>query len=222
MPKTPAATHPPEELGLRERKKLQTGRKLWTVAIGLFVERGFDQVSVAEIAAAAEVSKMTVFNYFPTKEDLVLLPMEKHTGEVAETVRARPAGCSAVAAVRDQYLAALDAQDPASGLCDQQAVLDVLRLIRDTPALALRARAASVRAEELLAAELRTASGDGDDLTARLAAAQLLATRRTLVMANQRRMVAGEPAGSVLPEARADALRAFALVEHGLGDYCGG
>ncbi|GHH74134.1 TetR family transcriptional regulator [Kitasatospora indigofera] len=222
MPKTPAATHPPEELGLRERKKLQTGRKLWTVAIGLFVERGFDQVSVAEIAAAAEVSKMTVFNYFPTKEDLVLLPMEKHTGEVAETVRDRPAGCSAVAAVRDQYLAALDAQDPASGLCDQQAVLDVLRLIRDTPALALRARAASVRAEELLAAELRTASGDGDDLTARLAAAQLLATRRTLVMANQRRMVAGEPAGSVLPEARADALRAFALVEHGLGDYCGG
>ncbi|MFD0258575.1 TetR family transcriptional regulator [Kitasatospora indigofera] len=222
MPKTPAVTHPPEELGLRERKKLQTGRKLWTVAIGLFVERGFDQVSVAEIAAAAEVSKMTVFNYFPTKEDLVLLPMEKHTGEVAETVRDRPAGCSAVAAVRDQYLAALDAQDPASGLCDQQAVLDVLRLIRDTPALALRARAASVRAEELLAAELRTASGDGDDLTARLAAAQLLATRRTLVMANQRRMVAGEPAGSVLPEARADALRAFALVEHGLGDYCGG
>ncbi|MFE4603391.1 TetR family transcriptional regulator, partial [Kitasatospora indigofera] len=217
MPKTPAATHPPEELGLRERKKLQTGRKLWTVAIGLFVERGFDQVSVAEIAAAAEVSKMTVFNYFPTKEDLVLLPMEKHTGEVAETVRDRPAGCSAVAAVRDQYLAALDAQDPASGLCDQQAVLDVLRLIRDTPALALRARAASVRAEELLAAELRTASGDGNDLTARLAAAQLLATRRTLVMANQRRMVAGEPAGSVLPEARADALRAFALVEHGLG-----
>ncbi|GGV31874.1 TetR family transcriptional regulator [Kitasatospora herbaricolor] len=222
MPKTPAATHPPEELGLRERKKLQTGRKLWTVAIGLFVERGFDQVSVAEIAAAAEVSKMTVFNYFPTKEDLVLLPMEKHTGEVAETVRDRPAGCSAVAAVRDQYLAALDAQDPASGLCDQQAVLDVLRLIRDTPALALRARAASVRAEELLAAELRTASGDGDDLTARLAAAQLLATRRTLVMANQRRMIAGEPAGSVLPEARANALRAFALVEHGLGDYCGG
>ncbi|WP_329498604.1 TetR family transcriptional regulator [Kitasatospora herbaricolor] len=222
MPKTPAATHPPEELGLRERKKLQTGRKLWTVAISLFVERGFDQVSVAEIAAAAEVSKMTVFNYFPTKEDLVLLPMEKHTGEVAETVRDRPAGCSAVAAVRDQYLAALDAQDPASGLCDQQAVLDVLRLIRDTPALALRARAASVRAEELLAAELRTASGDGDDLTARLAAAQLLATRRTLVMANQRRMVAGEPAGSVLPEARANALRAFALVEHGLGDYCGG
>ncbi|MFF1870878.1 TetR family transcriptional regulator [Streptomyces sp. CB03911] len=222
MPKTPAAAHPPEELGLRERKKLQTGRKLWTIAIGLFVERGFDQVSVAEIAAAAEVSKMTVFNYFPTKEDLVLLPMEKHTGEVAEAVRDRPAGCSAVAAVRDQYLAALDVQDPASGLCDQQAVLDVLRLIRDTPALALRARAASVLAEELLAAELGTASGDGDDLTARLAAAQLLATRRTLVMANQRRMIAGEPAGSVLPEARANALRAFALTEHGLGDYCGG
>jgi hypothetical protein len=80
------------------------------------------------------------------------------------------------------------------------------------------------RAEELLAAELGAAGGDrdGDRLTARLAAALLLGTRRTLVRENQRRMLAGEPAASVLPDARANALRAFALVENGLGDYCGG
>ncbi|MFC9331653.1 TetR family transcriptional regulator [Kitasatospora sp. NPDC057015] len=222
MPKTTAATPAPEELSLRERKKRQTGIRIWTVAIGLFVERGFDQVSVAEIAAAAEVSKMTVFNYFPTKEDLVLIPMERHTGEVAEVVRERPAGCSALAAVRRQYLEALDEQDPASGLCDRQSVLDVLRLISDTPALTLRALATSTRAEALLAAELRAASGDQDALTAQLAAAQLLGTRRTLVRENQRRMLGGEPAAGVLPEARANAVRAFALVENGLGDYCGG
>jgi hypothetical protein len=62
--------------GLRERKKLQTARTLRDVAIKLFSERGFDDVSIAEIAEEASVSKVTVFNYFPTKEDLLLKPLE--------------------------------------------------------------------------------------------------------------------------------------------------
>lgn len=53
-----------EGMSLRERKKLQTRHRLLTAATALFAERGFDKVSVAEIAEAAEVSKMTVFNYF--------------------------------------------------------------------------------------------------------------------------------------------------------------
>src|SRR5438309_1491737 len=55
--------------GLRERKKLQTRDRLRTVARELFVERGFEHVTVAEVARAADVSEATVFNYFPTKED---------------------------------------------------------------------------------------------------------------------------------------------------------
>ncbi len=58
--------------GLRERKKQRMFQTLSDVAIGLFLERGFDAVSVAEVAAAAEVSKPTLFRYFPAKEDLVL------------------------------------------------------------------------------------------------------------------------------------------------------
>src|ERR1700712_5361728 len=58
------------ELGLRERKKRETRQHLSDIATGLFYERGFDAVSVAEVADAAGVSKMTVFNYFPRKEDL--------------------------------------------------------------------------------------------------------------------------------------------------------
>lgn len=79
-----------EGMSLRERKKLQTRHRLLAAATALFAERGFDKVSVAEIAEAAEVSKMTVFNYFAGKEDLVLAPMEEHIGDVARAVRDRP------------------------------------------------------------------------------------------------------------------------------------
>src|SRR5690242_21571654 len=81
-----------ERMGLRERKKLETARAVRRAAIDLFLERGFDDVSVAEIAAAANVSKMTVFNYLPSKEDLLFMPMEEQTEEMAEVVRDRPAG----------------------------------------------------------------------------------------------------------------------------------
>ncbi len=67
-----------EGMGLRERKKRETRRRLLETATTLFSERGFDQVSVAEIADAADVSKMTVFNYFDSKEDLVFAPLEEH------------------------------------------------------------------------------------------------------------------------------------------------
>jgi AcrR family transcriptional regulator len=60
----------PDQEGLRERKKRATRQAISNIATGLFLERGFDEVTVAEIAEAANVAKMTVFNYFPRKEDL--------------------------------------------------------------------------------------------------------------------------------------------------------
>ncbi len=58
--------------GLRERKKRQTRQHISDVATGLFLERGFDAVTIAEVAEAADVSVNTVYNYFPAKEDLFL------------------------------------------------------------------------------------------------------------------------------------------------------
>ena len=75
--------------GLRERKKEQTRQLIAETARRLFSERGFDRVTVAEVARAAEVSEQTVFNYFPTKEDLVLAASVLRGRAAADDPRAR-------------------------------------------------------------------------------------------------------------------------------------
>ncbi|WP_190091936.1 TetR/AcrR family transcriptional regulator [Streptomyces melanogenes] len=204
-------------MGLRERKKFQTRRRLMATALELFAERGFDKVSVAEIAEAAEVSKMTVFNHFATKEELVLRPLEEHTDDVAKAVRDRAPGESAVAAVRRHYLTAVEERDASIGLDGEPLVIQLTRLIMDTPVLLTRAHAALVRSSELVAEVL--AEETGDLLMARVAAAQLMGTRATLVSENHRRLLLGEPVDSIAPDAARLGARAFDLVEHGLGDY---
>ena len=84
--------------GLRERKKQRTHQLIADTAWRLFAERGFDQVPVAEIASEADVSEATVFNYFPSKEDLVFHRMEAFEEELLSTIRERPAGESIVRA----------------------------------------------------------------------------------------------------------------------------
>jgi AcrR family transcriptional regulator len=85
--------------GLRERKKQRTRQHISDVATGLFLERGFDDVTVAEIAEAAEVSVNTVYNYFPAKEDLFLDREREVIDRPSEQVRRRLPGESAAEAV---------------------------------------------------------------------------------------------------------------------------
>lgn len=80
--------------GLRERKKQLTYQAVSEAAISMFLERGFDKVSVAEVAAAADISKPTLFRYFPAKEDLVLHRFADHEDEAARVVTGRPDGVS--------------------------------------------------------------------------------------------------------------------------------
>src|SRR4051812_3437127 len=86
------------ELGLRERKKQQTRELIAGTARRLFAQRGFEAVTVADVAHAAEVSAQTVFNYFPTKEDLVYWRLGSFEAELLGAVRERPAGEPAVRA----------------------------------------------------------------------------------------------------------------------------
>ncbi|MFJ4185098.1 TetR/AcrR family transcriptional regulator [Kitasatospora sp. NPDC089509] len=86
--------------GSRERKKQQTQRVISEAAIALSLERGFDQVSVVDVAALADVSEMTVFNYFPTKEDLVLHRFENDVDDIVTIVLGRGPGEFAAAGGR--------------------------------------------------------------------------------------------------------------------------
>src|SRR5258708_29530204 len=94
----------PSELGLRERKKQETRRVIFEAAQQLFKAKGFDAVSVAEIARAADVSEVTVFNYFPVKEDLFYGGMQYFEEELLEAARPRPPGGSTTKAVRPPLL----------------------------------------------------------------------------------------------------------------------
>src|SRR6476469_228298 len=104
-------TSPP----LRELKKEATRASISGIATQLFVQRGFDRVTIGEVAAAAQVSKMTVTNYFPRKEDLVFDMREHVVSGPAGAVRHRPAGQSVTVAGRRWFRAGLAQHDPTLG-----------------------------------------------------------------------------------------------------------
>jgi len=193
--------------GLRERKKQRMYQEVSELAIALFLEKGFEKVSVAEIAAAAEISKPTLFRYFPTKEDLVLHRFADHEEEAARIVEERSKGQSPLDALRVHFLDGLERCDPVTGLNDAGPVLAYHRLLYGTPSLVARLYGFLERSEEALARAL------GGDLEARLAAGQMVAVRRILAMENVRRMAAGERA----EEVRADAVAAAELAFRQLG-----
>ena len=90
--------------GLRERKKQQTRQLIADTARRLFAERGFEGVTVAEIAREVDVSEKTVFNYFPTKEDLFYSRLEAFEDELVSAIRDREPGESIAAAFGDFLL----------------------------------------------------------------------------------------------------------------------
>ncbi|MDX3540451.1 TetR family transcriptional regulator [Streptomyces sp. MB09-01] len=200
--------------GLRESKKLRTRRQLAATALELFLERGFDAVSVADVAAAAEVSKPTLFRYFPSKEDLLLDRFADHQDEAARIVRERPAGHTPVGALHAHFLAALADRDPITGLCDHPGVLAFQRLLYGTASLQARLGHYTDREVELLAAVLEAESVP--PLQARLAAIHLVAVRHELGRENWRRIDAGRSADQAHPAAVADAEQAFGMLADGL------
>ncbi|MCK8438429.1 TetR family transcriptional regulator [Streptomyces sp. D2-8] len=196
------------EPGLRERKKQRMYETVSDIAVRLFMEKGFDAVSVAEVAAAAEISKPTLFRYFPAKEDLVLHRIADHEGEAARVVAG--AEGAPVEALRRHFLEGLERGDPVTGLNDHPDVLAFHALLYGTPSLVARAHTHQERSEAALAEVL------GGDLDARLAAGQIMAVLRVLALENWRRIAAGERVAHVRPDAVAAAERAFGWLAAGL------
>jgi AcrR family transcriptional regulator len=93
-----------EPTGLRERKKREVRARIADVALQLFAAKGFDQTTVAEVAAAADVSVKTVFNYFPAKEDLFFDRAEEVEQRWLDAVADREPGESVLAGLRRRSL----------------------------------------------------------------------------------------------------------------------
>ena len=210
------------ELGLRERKKLRTRQLITETATRLFVERGFDAVPVAAIARAAEVSEATVFNYFPTKEDLVYRGMEVFEDELLAAVRDRPAGESIVAAFGRFVLQPrgfLSAPDEVSA----RFLIAVSKMIADSPALRARERDILDRYTDSLAALIAedTAAEPGD-LRPWVVARALIGTHQSLIQLVRQRLTKGPvKAAEVAREVVTRGRETLALLEQGLAGYGG-
>ncbi|WP_205669330.1 TetR/AcrR family transcriptional regulator [Amycolatopsis suaedae] len=159
-------------MGLRERKKQETLRRISAEAIRLFVERGFDRVTIAEVAAAADVSVNTVYNYFPAKEDLVFPGGDALPDRLADVVRTRPVGESAAGAVLAYLREALRSRDREIGLAEGFG--RVLAMMLATPALAARLTGLGEQMVRSLAVVLAEETGAApDDPLPRLVASQI-------------------------------------------------
>ncbi len=167
-------------MGLRERTRRAVRRELADLALGMFVERGYEATTVEDIAAAAGLSKRSFFRYFPSKEDILFGDVEDLAEQIADEVRARPGDEDAWDCLR----AVLGEWEP--HIHTAQRDLDAMRLIETTPPLRARLHQKRDELRALVAAALRERPGAGLDaftadlLTAAAGAALDAATREWL------------------------------------------
>jgi AcrR family transcriptional regulator len=211
------------EPGLRERKKQQTRQLIADTARRLFAERGFEAVTVAEVARAAGVAEKTVFNYFPTKEELFYSRLEAFEEELLSAVRERSPGESFLSAVRGFLMAprgVLAMQTPGGDEAATEQLRTVTRVITESPALLARERQVFAQYAEALAALIAEETGARPGaIEPQVVANSLLGVHRALIDYVRARALAGAPASQVARDVRARAKRAFELLEEGLGDY---
>jgi AcrR family transcriptional regulator len=200
--------------GLRERRKQETRQAISDIATEMFAARGFDAVTIAQVAEAAGVAKMTVTNYFPRKEDLVFDRAETIVRSLADVVAGRAPGESVLAAIRRDYAERIARTDVTLGLSSPA----FARMIEDSLVLTGRGREIADQRERALGDVIAAEMG-ADDLQQRIVAAQLAAVHRVLYAEASRRSLAGERRGDICTVLAAAASRAFDLLEPSLGGY---
>jgi len=165
----------------RTRKKLATRQRISDAATRLFVERGFDNVTVDEIADAADVGRMTVFNHFPRKEDMLFDLDDEGREDVRDALRTRPDDVAPIEALRLFAHRAFQEQRPYTRFLEGGGKFWDTIESSDT----LKARARAIRDElvQVVAEALSEgAARNGWDPDARLAAGLLLATWTTALI----------------------------------------
>src|SRR4051794_8579958 len=165
--------------GLRERKKRAAREAIAATARRLFAERGFDAVTVAEIAAVADVSEKTVFNHFPTKEDLAFAGREEGIAQFVTAIAERPPGSSVLDVFRAMTHTVLDVF-VAGGHADLLAVAKIIRgsrVLQERLTVRWEAGAAAITA-----AIAETSGADDDDLVPAIVARTLRFTHRSIFL----------------------------------------
>lgn len=202
------------ETGRRERKKQQTRQAISDVATTLFLERGFDAVTVAEVARAADVAVQTVFNHFPAKEDLFFDEPGWWTGP-ARSIREAPAGADPVNVLEASYLAETRERFEVGHLATWK---QFVRTIESSPALLARRRLNAAQMETSLTEALD--ERNPGQLRNRLIAAQFAAAQKVLEE-QLMRLLPDEASETQVQQAQAELERAvaevFGVLRHGLG-----
>ncbi|GAA3197806.1 MULTISPECIES: TetR/AcrR family transcriptional regulator [Streptomyces] len=202
--------------GLRASKKQETRQLISDHATRLFLDRGFERTTIAEIADAARVAKKTVTNYFARKEDLALDHQEEFAASLARAVAERRPGESALAALHRAFTEAAAAADPVAGFSGP----GFARMVAGSPTLTACLRALHDRREHALARALADAVGAApDDITVTTAAGLLAAVHRILFDRIQTLTLAGRPDDEIAATVTAEAAAAFGLLEPALAHY---
>jgi AcrR family transcriptional regulator len=150
-----------DHMGLRERKKLRTRRAIAAAALRLFDESGYEETTISDIAAAAEVSPRTFFSYFPSKDDVVFAEMDERLADMRERLAERPPGEAPMATFRrvaEALLRAIAAEDGEHGAIQ-------VALIRERPSLQAMALKRLSDAEEGFVTVLRDIAPGLDEIT---------------------------------------------------------
>lgn len=191
--------------GLRERKKWETRRRISDVATGMFLARGFDNVTIADVAEAAGVSRMTVFNYFPRKEDLFLDRSAEVVVDYRQAIGERGPGEPVAEALRRLHRGWLAERHPMSGVVEHGEVF--WKVVDETPAL----RARTLEQQDELRAELvGMLRAEGFDETgASLGAGFVAAAHGTVYDTARLRIMAGDKVAKVHADQKAVVERVF-------------
>ena len=202
--------------GLRARKKRAAREAIAATARRLFAERGFDTVTVAEVAAAADVSEKTVFNHFPTKEDLAFAGREEGLMRLVAAITERAGTDSDLDVYRALTTTVID-DLVAPG---NEELLAVAKIIRHSPTLQERLTAGwESGAAAVTAAVAETSGAADDDLIPAIVARTLWWTHRSIFLLALQGLLAEEDREQLVVRLRAAADRAYDQLADGLGEY---
>ncbi|MEU4232932.1 TetR/AcrR family transcriptional regulator [Nonomuraea sp. NPDC026600] len=189
----------------------RTRAKISEVATRLFLERGFDTVTVTEVAREAGVSAVTVFKHFPRKEDLLLDREVDAVGLLRSAVQDRAPDAGVLQSLRDMAFGLLEERHALSGLKDGS--VPFFRTVAASPALVARAREIASDLQQALAGELEhDPAFDGD---APLLAAFFIAGYAAVLVETARLLIAGEPADAIAADHSARLERLFDALSSG-------